>query len=467
MPRDVAAAVRPRLRRMSRGGLLVGCMLRVWDTTGSTFALVSGPAAPESRPHPDVASPPDARPSVVSLEEAVQESLAHAPEVAAAAEAVEQARADLVTASLVPNPGLSADTTLQPFPGRAFTVEKPGGPPQYDVLLTQPIDWLLFGKRKTAVETAHRALDVSRADLEDVRRRRVAVVSLAFFDVLEAKSLLDLAREDREALARVEALTRQRVDIGGSPAVDLDRARLATAISRQELRAAETSVAATKSVLRALLGRRLIAPGFDVRGTLDVSGPAPPPELDRALRLAEEHRPDLVSLRHQVERSQAEARSARAQGRPSFGLQLGYTYQHQKPIGAPDAHSMGAAFALSLPLFDRNQGNIAKAESQARQAELSLEAGRIGVEAEVEQAVDASRAAFAALADDDPVQLQAAESVRTRIETAYSAGGRSLLDVLDAQRAYRDAMRLHFRVQASYWRGLERLRVAVGTRDLR
>ena len=65
----------------------------------------------------------------------------------------------------------------------------------------------------------------SEADYADLVRQRVTATATAFYDVLEAKSLLDVARQDTENLTRLEAVTRNAVDAGGRPVVELNRVR--------------------------------------------------------------------------------------------------------------------------------------------------------------------------------------------------------------------------------------------------
>ena len=60
--------------------------------------------------------------------------------------------------------------------------------------------------------------------------------------------------------------------------------------------------------------------------------------------------------------------------------------------------------------------------------------------------------------------LETAKSLRDKTEAAYKAGGRKLLDVIDAQRAYRDRVQASVTNQADYWRTLYRLNAAVGLR---
>jgi cobalt-zinc-cadmium efflux system outer membrane protein len=427
-------------------------------------------APPEELPAPPPETPPrpkaaPRKPSI-TLEEAIEEALAQAPDVLAGLETVIQSRADLKTASLYPNPGLTAGTTLQPL-GTTYTPTNPGGPAQYNVDLTIPLDPFVFGKIGAAKESARRAVDVAGADLADLKRSRAGDVASAFFDVLQAKALLALVREDFENLKRVESLTRRRVDLGGAPAVDLDRARLAVATSQQDVRTAETAELSARAILRSLLGRTSAEPAFDVIGSLEIPSPSPPPNLETLIEVADNHRPDIISLRRQVDRWLAEAKSQNRQGLPQLSITGGYIYQVQEPVGLKNFNEWEASLGVTLPLFDRNQGNIAKAESQARQAALNLDARRAALRAELAQNLSAFGAAHASATADDRTQLEAAKSVRDRMEAAYQAGGRTILELLDAERAYRDAQRLHVGVQSGYWHALHRINTAAGRKVLR
>jgi cobalt-zinc-cadmium efflux system outer membrane protein len=422
----------------------------VSSTDGSANAGEAGLGPQISAPHK------------VTLPEAIDEALSRAPDVLAAGEAVAQARADLRTASLLPNPELITGTTLQHLPGGQFSASNPGGPPQYTVDISQAVDGFLFGKRSAAIESARRAVDVATADFADAKRQRTGAVASAFFDCLEASALADLARIDVEDLRRVETLTRRRVDLGGGAPIDLDRARLAVATAAEDLRTAEAARTTAFAKLRSLLGRRDPEPEFEVAGSLDVPKPGDPPDLDGLLDRAEKVRPSVLSLHRQVEHWQAELQSQERQAFPSVSVQLGYIYQRQEPVGLQDFNEWEGSVTTSLPIFDRNQGNIAKAGSQLRQARYGLAAGRTALRAELAQALASFRAARAAVVADDPAQLAAARSVRDRMEAAYQAGGRTILELLDAEHAYRDALRLHVHAGSDYWHGLHQLNAAVG-----
>ncbi|HUL12490.1 MAG TPA: TolC family protein, partial [Methylococcaceae bacterium] len=227
-----------------------------------------------------------------------------------------------------------------------------------------------------------------------------------------------------------------------------------------------TLLAAALSRLRAFLGFAADIP-VAVRGDLDVMVPATPLAPDAAFSLAEENRPDLIALHRQIAMATAgvefEERRAYPELKPSFG----YTRQFQKEMGFPDAESWNVALQMTLPVFDRNQGNIAKAKSARTQAELNLNAQLVTLRAEIDQAVKAYQAARDALTIDDPGQLEAAKNVRDKIRAAYELGGKPLIEVLDAQRAYRETYRLHIASRSGYWHSLHGLNAAIGKQVLR
>jgi cobalt-zinc-cadmium efflux system outer membrane protein len=402
----------------------------------------------------------------VTLDEAIQATLNVDPKIAAAFETINQAQADLLTSSLLPNPQFLGDGTTLPF--QKPTPERTAGPPETDTVLSWSIDWFLFGKRAAAMASGRLGVDVSAADFADMVRQRVAATVAAFYDVLEAEAFADLARVDLDNLKRVESITADRVKLGGVGNIELDRIRLAVFDSQRELRNRERTRAAAKAALRALMGRGDAEPAFAVRGSLATAKPTQPPSAEVMLAVAEDNRPDLISLRRQLVKAEADINNERRKACPSVTPGFGLSRQYQKAaIGSPDASTFDVSLTMSVPVFDRNQGNIRKAQATQSQVAYNLQAQLIALRAEIEQAVNDFRVAFENVSTTDPEQLKAAASVRDRIEAAYKAGGRTLLDVLDAERAYRDTYRNYITGQSSYWHSLHKLNAAVGTQVLR
>jgi cobalt-zinc-cadmium efflux system outer membrane protein len=148
---------------------------------------------------------------------------------------------------------------------------------------------------------------------------------------------------------------------------------------------------------------------------------------------------------------------------PAVGVQTGWTYQDQrKAIGFPGEPSWNTGVTFPLPVFDRNQGNRWKARSELVQAQMALDVRRIQVQTEVEQAIASFESAYRIVTSDAPQQLEAARSVRNRIEEAYREGGRTLFELLNAEQTYRDTYRLSINAEVSYWRAIHQLNAVVG-----
>src|ERR1019366_535955 len=131
-----------------------------------------------------------------------------------------------------------------------------------------------------------------------------------------------------------------------------------------------------------------------------------------------------------------------------------------------DANSVSIFGSIELPIFDRNQGEIARTRYAIGQSqELSSEQSSIAL-TDVVNAYESLRT------NDQVVQLyqsgylKQAEESRDISQYAYQRGAASLLDYLDAERSYR-AIELAYRQSlAGYMTSLEQLREAVGTRSL-
>lgn len=401
----------------------------------------------------------------LTLDMVIRRALAADPLIQAGYENIRQAEADLVTAGLLPNPQLTTDYLMVPW-GKAFVPTKQGGPSQTDALVFFPIDWLLFGKRASEIVSAQHGLDVSSAQFADLVRLRIRDTISAFYDVLEAQAMVELARIDIESLTHVENITSQRVELGGAGTIELDRVRVSIFSGRRELRSREAEHYGAMARLRSFLGLSQEIE-FQIRGNLDVPKPIDLIDNEKAFSLAEKNRPDLIALQSALNQASQnitlEERRAYPEVKPGFG----YTKQFQKEMDQPNAQSWNIILEMSLPLFDRNQGNIDKARSRQVQAQHNLSLRLVNLRAEIAQAIKNFKAARDALTIDDPGQLESARNVRDKIRSAYELGGKPLIDVLDSQRGYQETFRLHIVSRSSYWHSLNELNATIGTQTLK
>jgi outer membrane protein, heavy metal efflux system len=375
-------------------------------------------------------------------------------------EQVVQARADLVTDSLIPNSQLFSDAQLIPL--STTDINNQNGPPQYDAMLTLPIDWLLFGKRVAAIEASRWQVDVKEADQSDLIRKTVTQAVLLFYDYLESRELLKVVNEDIVELQKLEALALKNAkeQVGK---LDAERVRLAILDVMREQHRREAAVDSIKAKLRAMIGRSGLDRDFEVEGTIEVSQAIPPLDLKGALTLARQRRPDLLSDERSIAQSQASIIREGKKKYPQVAIQTGFSYQDQVHItGFPNATLFNIGLTTTLPFTDRNQGNIQKAYSTLRASQEKLQADIADALAEVEGAVAAYRESYEAVTNDDPASLIKARNVLDNTLIAYQKGDKNILDMLDAVRAYRDRVRTMVSTKTDYWQALHTLNGAIG-----
>jgi cobalt-zinc-cadmium efflux system outer membrane protein len=397
----------------------------------------------------------------LTLDQAVNFCLVNDPKIRTGLESIRQAKADNWTASLAPNPELSVAGGLLPL-GGPFTEERPGGPPEFSMGVSYSIDWFLFGKRAAAMASAAVGISVSEADYANLIRQRVTETSLAFYDVMEARDLLEVARQDVMNLERIEVVTVKAVDNGGRPKVELNRVRLDLLNVQRSSRDAQCAHVSAKARLRALLGGNLSDTTFDAAGSLDGPLTAEPLTVDEACAVASQNRPDVLALRRKIVKAEADTVVEQRNALPEMSTDFGYTRQYQRCIGSPDVSAWGTGLTMSVPMFNRNQGNRVKAASVVSQNNCELRTALIDLRAEIEQAVESLRTAKENAASVAHDELRLAGQVRDSINQAYAIGGRPLVDVLDAQRNYRETYRIYISSRANYWRALSNYNSALG-----
>jgi len=423
------------------------------------------PSSPVSNPA-HVAAQPSTQPSVITLSDAIDESLGHNFAIRSSNEDANQARGDLWTATLYPNPTITADTVLQPFNRSSLSPSNPSGPPEYDAIIQYPIDWLIFGKRSAGIEVAKRAVDAASATRSDQIRQQVSATISSFYDVLQAKASLSLDQEDLRQNETLLEITAKRVEHGGVGNVELDRVRVQLISARQTVDQDERALVAAKSALRVVLGRKNADQSLDVAGSLEVPADIPRFDLQELVRRAEENRPDLLALKYKMAQTGADVKNQEAQGMPQLSIGVGYTFQEQVEIGDRNTSEWQASIQTSIPIFDRNQGNVRKAKAAQMQAMINYAGQTAQVSSDVEQALNGFNAAHHILAENGATLVESARNARDKLQKGYELGGYALVDALQADTDYRNALRTDLALRLDFWRSLHKLNTAVGTRIL-
>jgi cobalt-zinc-cadmium efflux system outer membrane protein len=380
----------------------------------------------------------------------------------ASATKIAQAESDLITASLIPNSSLYTD--LQLIPLQRANLQNQLGPPQQDAIFAVPIDWLVYGKRTAAMQAQRLGVTVLQADQDDNIRRAVSQTVDTFYAVLQAEEMLKLTEEEHEEAKKLQAGIAKLVTAGKAGDFETNRAKLDVLETLLNVHARELDLATVKAKLRPLIGRTAADADFEVVGTLDVKAVVPVPDLKEALALAEARRPDLMSDRNSIAQAGAVVHLEQRRAKPQVALTPGWSYQYQRPInGFRNGSMLDVGVQFSLPITDRNQGNIRKAQWQLAEAQYTHQADIADVRAEVETVIATYSDAVEDITENnDPTTLKAAVELRKRAEADFLAGQRKIVELLDARRAATERQIRNIEFHATYWRVLNRLNMVVG-----
>jgi cobalt-zinc-cadmium efflux system outer membrane protein len=238
------------------------------------------------------------------------------------------------------------------------------------------------------------------------------------------------------------------------PAVEWKRVSLDLLQCRQELLEAEKTLDVLKAQLRAQFGRTDYDPDFDIAGDLDAPTVMDPMPLEEAFTMALQNRPDIRALRMQIAKSKADVHMENRNAYPEVTPFAGYTRQYQKALGDEDYNGWGIGVTVNIPLFDRNQGNRAKARSALAQSHHSYQSGIVDLRAEIVEADRNFRTAHQQAHAFATEEVRLSKEVRDIMIDGFKVGGRPLIDFLDSERSYRETVRLFITSRADYWRAL-------------
>ncbi|HEV8210956.1 MAG TPA: TolC family protein [Vicinamibacterales bacterium] len=367
------------------------------------------------------------------------------------------ADAAIVTAALRPNPVLSGGANSLDWLGTGFNEVNGAGPPEYSAR----VDFVLERGSKRALRTtmAAAAKTVSEAQLSDSIRRLTLDVTLASIDVLEAKSKLQLATSNLDALTRLVQLNERRLSGGAIPPLEVTRARVAMLQYRASVSSAQLALTQARLKLQTLIGRGSTSPLVDLDEPLGIAPAAVPIDLGGLQAAARINRPDVRALQREQARSQSDLRLQLANGKVDYTI--GAEYRRQQGVNGT-GNLAGLFFSVPLPIFNRNQGEIARAGAEQEKATRSFAALNNSVDGEVASAYQEFESARQLLTDMERDLLQPAADARAGTTYMYQAGATSLLDVLDAQRAFNETMDTYYSAQAAYRRADARLGLVTG-----
>ena len=383
-------------------------------------------------------------------------ALAHNHNLLAARTTIQQSEAQEATANLRPNPVLVGDAQFLPiFQPDQFSSDYIDNSAQFDLGLSYLFE--RGKKRQHRLQAAKDQTAVTRSLVADNERSLTFQVAAGFTNTQLAESVLDLAQQNLKSFQNTVDISRERYRAGDISEGDYLKIKLQLLQFQTDVSQARLARVQALADLRRLLGYESVAPDYDVADSFDYRPVSANLEDLQAKALAA--RPDLRAAQQGVAAANSQYELARANGKRDITAQMSYTH-----ITALNTASFFGS--VELPIFDRNQGEIARTRYAIAQAQEQQRATSDQVLTDVRDAYEALRTNDEVLQLYRSGYLDEARQNRDISEYAYKRGAASLLDFLDATRSYRATELSYRQALASYLLALEQLREAVGTRTL-
>ena len=381
------------------------------------------------------------------------------PTLKAARAAISESRATEITAYLRPNPDLTSTIdqinpfTTQPSPsGSGQSVYRP----LTNALPFGSISYLheRGGKRELRRESARQSTTVAESTYLDQERSLLFSLRNAFVQVLQAKTVLKNAKENLDYWDRELNVNRRRFNAGDLAQVDLNRLELQRVQFEADFETATVNLRTNKIQLLTLLNDRIPLDQFDVTGPYDFNEQLMPLEEYRDAALAT--RPDLKAALQSVDLAKINHRLAIANGAADTTFSVDFA--HNPPITA----YLGVSMFIPLRIFDRNQGEKARTQIDIGRSQRLQDATRSTVFGDVDSAYWTLTQTLNLLKPYKIKYVPLAEDNRNRVTFAFQNGGASLLDLLDAEKAYRDTRLAYLNLIGSYLIAAAQMNLAAG-----
>jgi len=418
---------------------------------GQQPAQNPSPAAPA----PILVTPANAS-AHISLDEAIRLALQHNHALQAVRSNILISQADEITANLRPNPTISWDSQFFPlFHPDQFNSDYLANQAQFDL----GIGYLFERgkKRQHRLQAARDQTAVVRSQTTDSERQLVFNVSQQFIAALLAESTFAFAQQDLDSFQQTVTISEERFKVGDMSEGDFLKIKLQMLQFQTDVSAAQLAKVQALAALRQFLGFDSVPDNYVCDGDLKYEAVHGSAEDLKALALRS--RPDLIAAELGITSARSQEALAEANGKRDLGTSFNYTHTAGTSSGA-------FFFNIDLPIFDRNQGNIAHARYVITQAQEQASEAAEQVLTDVTDAFENLRT------NDKIIQLyqggyvDQAKQSRDISEYAYKRGAASLLDFLDAERTYRANQLAYRQALASHMTAVEQMRQAVGSRNL-
>src|SRR5271165_4757075 len=303
-------------------------------------------------------------PTLISLDQAIDLALSHNHSIQATRTLILQNQAQETTANLRPNPTLGADAQFIPlFTPSDFSADEVNESQQFDIGLGYLFE--RGHKRQRRLQAARDQTAVARAQVADAERALAFNVGQQFVSVLLAESTLEFALQDLKDFQQTVDIGEAQykagyISEGDSLKIKLQLLQFQTDVSSAHLAKVQALVG-----LRELLGYNAVPADYDVSG--DLAYLPLQANLEDLQTKALRERPDFRAAELGITAAQSQILLAKANAKVDVNGTYDFTH-----VSGENTASIFVNF--ELPIFNRNQGEIARTGYALTQAQEQRQA---------------------------------------------------------------------------------------------
>jgi cobalt-zinc-cadmium efflux system outer membrane protein len=392
----------------------------------------------------------------LSWEQIRERFVANNPTLKAARLSIDESRAQEVTAYLRPNPDLGLLTD-----GTQLVPERGVWQPLTGTVIVTTVSYLheRRHKRELRRDSARESTAIAESQYSDQERNLIFNLRSAFVQTLQANAVLQNTRENLKYWDHELDVNRIRFQAGGLSRADLSRLELQRVQFESDFETAMVNLRTAKIQLRMLLDDHTPIERLDVTGRFDFTEDLKP--LEEFRKAALETRPDLRAAVQNIELAKINHQLAIANGStdPTWAAWYSKNPSFNNPL---DQHTIGVSVTIPLRIFDRNQGEKARTQLDIGRNERLRDANEDQVFSDVDSAYWTLVENLNLLKPYKAKYLPLATDVRDTVSYSYQNGAASLLELLDAEKSYRDTRLAYVNLMGGYLTAAAQMNMAAG-----
>lgn len=409
--------------------------------------------------------------------------------VIAARHGVSAAQAARLIATYTPNPTLTVggeqirtDRRLRNYASNSSTASNP----TYTFRIDQPLE--TASKKRLRTENAEYQLMANEAQVLDALRLQTLQMKQFFYGVILARENLKSAKETLDSISKTEQLLEKQSKAGNIPEADLIKFQANRIQFERDVVTSQLSQDQGLRDLINILGGKMNALGAvtrapvpgtpaglvvplapiapltngETRPEIELLGELAAPMIDieqEDLRRRSEERPDVIAAKRALDA--AEKTVCLAQAQRWSDVTVGGEFQR---VGGDN--TVGLVVSVPLPLYNNHKGNIAQSEALRNQLYTQYQQAKLQALTDVDKAFQSYQSSRRMVELYTSATLDKSRQSLDIVEKAYARNSVSLLDLLDAQRTYKQTLLAAHQAQFDALVALAQLESAAGSKKI-